>query len=474
LPPPPPPEGPERAKRVEDPELVERVEGAPTTLTRAYDLITGDEDARVCADIPESACRDVPANFFLHLSAQIATKTGDQLASARLVLAWLLTSLGAPAFMTGLLVPIRESLALLPQLAVAGLLRRAARRKWFWVAGSVAQGLCVAGMAFVAAAYLIGPFDEMKGPGGAAAAWIVLALLAAFSLARGVCSVTGKDVLGKTVPKTRRGTLMGYAAAVAGVVTLVVGLIVNAARERSDADGLFVVMLAAAAFLWLSAAALFGAIREAPGATAGGGSALRQALASLKLLGSDRAFRAFVVTRTLLLSTALAQPFYVVLAREHGGDGLAGLGLLIVAAGLAQSLSAPVWGRMADRSSRRVLVAAALAAGATGLGVFAASRLVAVGPAAPYVFALLFLALAVAHSGVRLGRKTYLLDMATVETRAAYVAVSNTIIGLLLLLGGSVGLLADRLGPDYAVLLLALLSLVAALRAVRLPEVQRG
>ena len=163
----------------------------------------------------------------------------------------------------------------------------------------------------------------------------------------------------------------------------------------------------------------------------------------------------------------------MVLARERGDGGLAGLGLLIVAAGLAQSLSAPVWGRAADRSSRWVLAVAALVAGLTGIGVFAASRLDLGAQASRYGFALFFLVLAVAHSGVRLGRKTYLLDMATMRTRAAYVAVSNTIIGLLLLLGGSVGFLADRLGPEYAVLLLALFSLAAAFSATRLPEVQR-
>ena len=394
-----------------------------------------------------------------------------------------MTTLGAPAFMTGLLVPIRESLALLPQLAVAGALHRLARRKWVWVAGSLAQGLCVMGMALVASASLHGPFeafegfwpfDRLRASGGRAAGWSLVALLVGFSLARGVCSVTSKDLLGKTVPKTRRGTLMGYAASVAGVATLVVGLAVNATRERPDADGFFILMLVAAALLWFIAAATFSAVRETPGASAGGPGALRQALASLTQLGSDRAFRMFIFTRTLLLSTALAQPFYVVLARQRGDGGLAGLGLLIVAAGLAQSLSAPVWGRMADRSSRRVLVAAALVAGLTGLGLFAASRLDLGQQASRYGFALLFLVLAMAHSGVRLGRKTYLLDMATMETRAAYVAVSNTIIGLLLLLGGSVGFLADRLGPEYAVLLLALISLAAALSATRLPEVQRG
>ena len=48
---------------------------------------------------------------------------------------------------------------------------------------------------------------------GVAAGWAVLALVTLFSLARGICSVSAKDVLGKTVSKTRRGALMAYSAA---------------------------------------------------------------------------------------------------------------------------------------------------------------------------------------------------------------------------------------------------------------------
>jgi hypothetical protein len=40
------------------------------------------------------------------------------------------------------------------------------------------------------------------------------------------------------------------------------------------------------------------------------------------------------------------------------------------------------------------------------------------------------------HGGVRLGRKIYLVDMASGDNRAAYVAVSNTLIGVLMLAGG--------------------------------------
>src|SRR5690606_16133166 len=96
-----------------------------------YDLLTGDEDARVCLDIPETACIEQPRNYFIHVASLVASKAGDLLASPKLVLSWLLTNIGAPAFMLGLLVPIRESLSLIPQLFVARAMRRAPVRKWF-------------------------------------------------------------------------------------------------------------------------------------------------------------------------------------------------------------------------------------------------------------------------------------------------------------------------------------------------------
>jgi hypothetical protein len=51
--------------------------------------------------------------------------------------------------------------------------------------------------------------------------------------------------------------------------------------------------------------------------------------------------------------------------------------------------------------------------------------------------AVLF-ALMIAYHGVRQGRSTYLVDMADEADRAAYTAVSNTAIGLLLLAVGAI------------------------------------
>lgn len=83
----------------------------------------------------------------------------------------------------------------------------------------------------------------------------------------------------------------------------------------------------------------------------------------------------------------------------------------------------------------------------------------------------IFLVLNVMHGGLRLGRKIYLVDMASGDNRAAYVAVSNTLIGVLMLAGGLIGLIGDWLGAAAIVLVLGLLSLIAGAYSLRLPEV---
>jgi hypothetical protein len=72
---------------------------------------------------------------------------------------------------------------------------------------------------------------------------------------------------------------------------------------------------------------------------------------------------------------------------------------------------------------------------------------------------------------VRLGRKVYLVDLATAETRASYVAVSNTLIGVAMLFGGLIGILGDLLDTASVILVLGVLSLLATGYSLRLEEV---
>ncbi|WP_290649266.1 MFS transporter [Aquisalimonas sp.] len=427
-------------------------------VERLYDLVANEEDARVCQDISEDACREVPRNFFLILGSLVLTKLGDLLISPKTVLAWLMGTVGAPSGLVAWLVPIRESGSMVPQLAIGAWVRRHPRRGGFWVLGSALQGGSVAGMAL--AVWLLE---------GASAGYAIIALLVLFSLSRGLCSVALKDVQGKCVPKSRRGRLTGLASTAAGALTALLSAVLFLGQ---DPDKLFYsALLLAAALIWLSAAAMFSRIEEEPGETGGGGNTLREAFDSLALLRDDAPFRHFVITRALLLCSALAAPFFVVMAQQsHPGGAL--LGGFLLASALASSLSASVWGYMADRSSRQVMIVGAALASLTCLLVGAAAlvfetqmgALVWLVPAA-------YFALSVAHAGVRIGRKTYLLDMAGGNKRTDYVAVSNTAIGLLLLVTGGLSALASLISTAAVLLMLGLMGLAGCMSALRLREV---
>lgn len=426
-----------------------------------YDFVSDDEDARVCRDIPESACDDVPGNFLRHLISFTATKTADALSKPGLILTWLLSAAGASSAAIGLLVPVREAGSLLPQMVVGGVIRRFPVRKGFWAVGSLLQGLSVCGMAVVAV--------TLTGP---AAGWAVVALLAAFSLARGVCSIASKDLIGKTIPKTRRGRLSGWASSIAGYSAVAVGLFFAFSRRDEVPVGLFAILLGCAALLWLISAGLMWTLQESPGATSGGGNAISEALSSLAMLKKDHVFRRFCIARALMASTVLSMPFYVVLARDATGSRSAGLGILMVSGSIATALSAIVWGRLADRSSRITLTIAGGAAGVIGCATAALSGLELDASSAMWLYGVLFFSIGLAHTGIRVGRKTYLVDMATAETRASMVAVSNTLIGIVLLLSGSFGFLADVIGERAVILVFALLGLLGSGIALSLPEVQ--
>ena len=423
---------------------------------RLYAVIGEDEDARVCKDISDAACREVPGNFLRNTLAQALTKLGDALMNPKTTLPWLLTALAAPGWVASLLVPVRESGSMLPQLGIAAWVRGLAVRKWCYVAGAVAQGLAVLGLALAALTL-----------SGAVAGVAIFALVVVFSLARGFSSVASKDVLGKTVPKTRRGRVTGFAASAAGLGTLVFAVLL---WQSGDGGRPYVWLLGFAAALWLAAAVVYAGIREFPGATEGGANGLKAAFAGFRVLEEDKAFRRFLTARALLLGSGLAAPFLVVLANTRADTSLA---YFFAAQGLASLLSGPFWGVLADRSSRRVLITCAVGAGLLGGAVWLADRTLPALADSSWFLPAAFFLLALLHDGVRLGRKTYVVDLAGGNRRTDYVAVGNTLIGAILLVVGALTAAVQQIFDSAAaILVLSLAALAAAWVARGLPEVQ--
>lgn len=425
-----------------------------------YDQVTGDEDARVCKEIPEEACVEQPRNFFAYLVANLLNKISDELVSARLTLPWLFSILGVPAAIVGFLVPIREAGVLLPQLLVAAYVRALSKRKIVWLLGALLSALMLFLMALTA-----------WQTDGVIAGWLILICLVFYSLARGLCSVSAKDVLGKTISKTRRGRLMGYSASLAGLATLAIGLLLQSDLVGLDSKAVLLTFIVVAALLWLLAFMSFASIVEPDGSTEGGGNALQVALQSLRMLIDDKPFQQYVISRILLLSVALVIPFYVILVQQQLEGKLSLLGWLIIANGLASSLSAPLIGKLADQSSRNVMAGAAMLACLVGIITWYVSLYHADWQFDAISVVMIFFLITLAHGAVRLGRKVYLVDMANTENRAQYVAVSNTVIGVAMLFGGLIGVIADLFDAQTVILILSLIALAASVYIKRLPDV---
>ncbi|PLY00699.1 MAG: MFS transporter [Desulfuromonas sp.] len=425
-----------------------------------YELLLGEDDARACKDISEDACREQPKSFGIHVVATTLSKIGDGISDVKLTLTWVLASLGVPPMLVSWVVPLRESLSLLPQLAFANQLRSFPKRKLFWTFGSITQGLCIFAVG-VASLFLK----------GAAAGYTILLLLALFSLARGFCSIAGKDVLGKTVAKKKRGRVSGLATALAGFGTLVFGGFLYLELIPTGNAALLSGLLFFAGGLWLVAGIVYSGVPEFPGTTEGGRNGLREALSSLKLIVTDRSLRHFLMTRCLFISTALVAPFYVILANRYTDGGMGTLGLLLFLAGLANLTSGTFWGKLADHSSKHVLAVAGTICGLLALTVTLATTMEwPIIHRAEWYAAVIFV-LYIGHAGVRLGRKTYLIDMATQDNRAQLVAVSNTFIGTVLLAIGGLSTFVSRAGVLNAIAILGLFSFIAAISALAMKNV---
>lgn len=429
-----------------------------TRAERVHALLVEVDEDHGCGDLPEATCRQVPGNAMRLIVAQALQSIGDKVVDAKAVLPWVLTAVGAPAAFIGLLVPIRESGSLLPQAALVPWIRRLPVRKWVWVAGGVGQALAAGAMALSAATLR-----------GGAAGVAVLAALAVFALSRALSSIASKDVLGRTVPQGQRGQINGLSTVVSGAVAVTLGLAIRGFGGSETNVAALVSLLGAAALTWVAASLVFASVTEPAGSTDASLDVgwVRHAV---ELLRTDAPFRHFVVVRTLLLVSALSPPFVVALGAAETGVDFASLGPFVVASGLAGLVGGVVFGRLADRSSDRLMVVGAAVASLV-IVVLLAVRVVPSIAAAWWIYPAAYLLLALAHTGVRVARKTYIVDLATGNRRTDYVAVSNTAMGALLLVTGALSSLLAAIAVEAALGFLAVMGFLGVAVGRRLPPV---
>ena len=161
--------------------------------------------------------------------------------------------------------------------------------------------------------------------------------------------------------------------------------------------------------------------------------------------------------------------FIVVLAQEQGSD-LSSLGAFVIASGGAALLGGRISGIWSDKSSKLTMAwAAAVASIVIVLLVlsadFASSSVNAI------VMPAGFFAVNLAHTAVRVSRKTYLVDMADGERRTLITGASNTIMGVVMLVAGAISSAVAVFGTQAALIFLAVLGAAGVAGAWNLKDV---
>jgi predicted MFS family arabinose efflux permease len=395
-------------------------------------------------------------NFVLNVLHGGIARLSQQMGNPNLILPLFLTTLGVPTALIGWAAPLARAGAMLPQVAVAGYIRSFPTRKWLWVVSGLARALSFILMILVA--LFMSPV-----PAGI----VILVLVALNGMAGSMGALTFIDVVAKTVPRGQRGALLALRAVVGGVLALGMGLLViNRLSAKTDIET-FLLLLGTSSGLMLVASAIFASIDEEAGTSEPRRNPLKEAREGFILMRQVPDFRRFIIARCLLLGVELSVPFYALAVGEFTQQGTKTLGTLLVAVGIAEVMSNLLWGYMADRSGRRVMIIAAALSMLAG-GMLLGFRLI---PDTPlYLYALVFMVIGFAEQGVALGSETYLIDNASETERPLFMALSNTLVGLVSLVAGVLGLLAALFGLAALIGLFIPFSAIALAASWWLPE----
>ena len=354
------------------------------------------------------------------ISIATCGKLADLLISAKTTLPWLLASLGAPIWIVSMLVPIRESGSLIPQWPLKQKVRHIENRLVIWRWGIVIQAFSICLMLTSAI------FTEALIAG-----LLILFCLLLLSLGRSLSSLSMKDIQGINVEKGQRGKLVGMASTMSGLLSLITaGLLILSPQDMS--------IKAIQLMITFSAFIMFVSLFLSIGLTANLSDNKKDSndgKSLWKTINQQADLRQLIISRCLLLHAALIAPFFV--SASAINNDFFQLPYFIIASAMASFLSSYLWGKMADKSSIHTMFYATLVCISASVAFYFITSI-----DNWWVDVFLFFVLNLGYAGIRIGRKTYMLDIAQGSQRTLYVAAANSMVGyVLLMLGGLYALL---------------------------------
>ncbi len=414
--------------------------------------------------------REIRRSFVLGVVNGALFEFAERLIDPPLVLTWFVSRLTSSNLLVGLVAPLGDAGWFLPQVFISGLVQRMPRKMLSYALASVVRAI---------AWFLV-----------AAAVWLVddpMLLLAAFFILYGVARLAAGlgglgffEVVAKTIPPNRRGSFFAWRMLTGGLLGLGAGVVTRAVLNRFAFPHGHALLFVIYDAVIIPAMLAFILIREPPGTAIPRTPTLGQQLRRAgQFLRTDSVFRRYMGMRTALGLAGIALPFYGVYARNVLGapEGMVGIYVAVrVAAGLVANLP---WGSLSDhKGNRLVTLWLSLGSAFTSLLALGLVGWVSASPGPepwrPYLAVPLFLLNGALAPASALVGNNFLLELVPEAERPLYLGLSNTLIGIVVLISGFGGLVVDLLGYAGLFGLSALLCLLAWWWSRGLPEPRTG
>lgn len=396
------------------------------------------------------------------LGQGVFSNAADELTSVNLVLPFLYTTVGAPIFFAGLLVPLSTIAKRLSQIFSAP--RISAMR-------SSAKVMALATVVMAAAIVLISLTFNAVGPAFVVPIFLLVALV--IGAASGLRGLAFQDLIGRILSSESRRRLLFAQSSIAGLIVVALAYGSQLLLQPGTSSAAHQELMWLGIVLFVLAALLIMLVREPAkpqplsDAATGEQNPLKGLRNSFRIAFALPWFGRFLIARSLYLSIELAIPFFSIHAATFHGDSISGLSAFVLAANIGIMLGGFLWAWVGRRSVTRIMVLASSLACLAGLMALAIE--LGIMPQNIFCYAIVFVLVALGAQGVKNGRTLYAIGMAEENERPTCIAVANVTTGAVaIVVGALLGALAGLQGVAWPIGVLILLNVAAAVYTLRL------
>jgi len=333
----------------------------------------------------------------------------------------------------------------LPQLLVAGYLERRARRLPVYMQANFVR------MSLIWLTILLLAWYGLERPGLVLSSFLILYGVA--SLFGGPAGNAYTDIVGKSLPRSHTGLFYASRSFLGGVLSISAGILVKYFLDSGNGYGFpsnYVMIFALGAGMMTLGIGCFCLVREPEGKVSETPRNAIQVIRGIpELLRLDRNFGRFLLVQVLASGIGFSLPFYVVLARETFSISESTVGIFLAVQTIGSAVFNVIWGRISlKHGNHRVVLFAVL-----GVALIPCMALILSSQASVLIntsewvitvcFTPVFLLIGGTTTGIFIGFKSYLLDIAPEERRPTYVGITNTVLGVGSLYPVFGGVLAD-------------------------------